>query len=546
MKKKENPVYVIGVDYGTQSARAQLLTAATGEVLSEAVFSYPHGVMNQSLPDGTPLVGEHWALVHPQDYWEALVQLIHDLLLRSQVDKAFIKGLSIAATACTLVPVDASLTPLCYSNAFLQEPHAYAKLWKHHRAEEYARCMTRIAKERGEDFIGAFGGAISSEWVMPKILEVMREAPEVFQSTDAFMQISDWLDSLLTGQMIRGGGISSFKALYNRESGYPSQDYLTHVHPLLPNAVKYKLRGKMVFPGEKAGELTPHAAETLGLLPGVSVASGHTDAHAAALGAGVLQSGDYLIVIGTSSVTHFLHHEHKLVPGVNACVKNGLLPNLTCYTAGQECVGDMLEWFVRLIDPKKSSETYVQLEKEAALLNAGDCGLLALDWWNGNRCLLGNNRLSGLMMGMTLHTSRADIYRALMESIAFGQRMIRDQYEMHGLSVGRVILCGGIAAKSPLMCQIMADVLGMPVEISSTNQATALGAGMCAAAGLGIKEGGYACLEDAVRHMSSNASKTVYPDKTQTAKYDAIMKNYRRLHDFFGVEEVQLMENLHI
>lgn len=546
MKAKESPVCVIGVDYGTQSARAQLLTAAAGEILSEAEFPYPHGVMSKALPDGTPLEGGHWALVHPQDYWNALVQLIHALLLQSQINKALIKGLSIAATACTLVPVDASLTPLCCLNAFMQEPHAYAKLWKHHRAEEDARKMTRIAKEREESFIDAYGGKISSEWVLPKILEVMREAPEVFQSTDAFMQISDWLDSILTGQMIRGGGISSFKALYSRENGYPSQDYLAHVHPLLPDIVKQKLRGKMIFPGEKAGELTSKAAELLGLMPGVSVASGHTDAHAAALGAGILHSGDYLIVIGTSSVTHFLHHDHKLVPGVNACVRNGLLPDLTCYTAGQACVGDMLEWFVRLIDPEKNSETYAQLEREAALLTAGDCGLLALDWWNGNRCLLGNNRLSGLIMGMTLCTSRADIYRALMESIAFGQRMIRDQYEMHGLSVERIILCGGIAAKSPLMCQIMADVLGTPVEISSTKQATALGAGMCAAAGLGIEEGGYACLEDAVRSMSSKERKTVYPEKSQTAKYDAIMKSYRRLHDFFGIEEIQIMENMHI
>lgn len=544
MKKKEQQAYVIGVDYGTQSARAQLLAAADGTVCCESVFFYPHGVMSQCLPDGTPLMGEHWALVHPQDYWEALVQLIHDLLQLGQVDKALIRGLSIAATACTLVPVNNELMPLCNMKSFAREPHAYAKLWKHHRAEEDARRMTRVAKESSEDFLGAYGGAISSEWAMPKMLEVLREAPEVFHTADAFMQISDWLDSLLTGKIIRGGGISSFKALYSRESGYPSQDYLARVHPMLPEAVQNKLRGKMVFPGEKAGKLTQHAAEMLGLLPDITVASGHTDAHAAALGAGVLQSGDYLIVLGTSSVTHFLHSDHKQIPGVNACIRDGLLPGLTCYTAGQPCVGDMLEWFVRLIDPEKNSQTYIELEREAALLNAGECGLIALDWWNGNRCLLGNNRLSGLMMGMTLNTNRADIYRALMESIAFGQRMIRDQYEKHGLSVGRVILCGGIATKSPLMCQIIADVLGTPVEISSTKQATVLGAGMCAASGLGIEEGGYDRLEDAVMHMRSKTGKIVYPDRAQATKYNEIIKRYRRLHNFFGIEEVQLMESM--
>jgi len=545
MKKREN-IYVIGVDYGTQSARAQILAADDGAVCCESVFFYPHGVMSRQLPDGTPLIGEHWALVHPQDYWEALVQLVHDLMQQSQIDRTLIKGLSIAATACTLVPVNDELTPLCCLKPFMHMPHAYAKLWKHHRAEEEARHMTQIAATRGEPFLSTYGGAISSEWVMPKMLEVLREAPEVFHAADVFLQISDWLDSLLTGKMIRGGGISSFKAMYSRKNGYPSSDYLARVHPQMPEAVRDKLRGEMVFPGEKAGELTQNAADALGLLPGITVASGHTDAHAAALGAGVQQSGDYLVVLGTSSVTHFLHSEHKQIPGVNACVRDGLLPDLTCYTAGQACVGDMLEWFVRLIDTEKSSRTYMDLEKEAALLHAGDCGLIALDWWNGNRCLLGNNRLSGLMMGMTLHTSRADIYRALMESIAFGQRMIRDQYETHGLSVGRIILCGGIAAKSPLMCQIMADVLGMPVEISSTKQATALGAGMCAATGLGIENGGYEHLEDAVMHMRSKTGTIVYPDKDQTACYDEIFKRYRRLHDFFGIEEVQMMENMHL
>ena len=534
--------YVIGVDYGTQSARAQVVSLLDGRAMGEAVYVYPHGVMSSSLPDGTPLPGMDWALAHPQDYWEALVNVVPQAMCAAGVQPDAVKGLSIAATACTLLPVDAALTPLCLLPALKREPHAYIKLWKHHRAEGEARCMTRIAQERGETFVSSYGGAVSSEWAMPKMLEVYREAPQVYQAAAYFMQFSDWLDSRLTGNIVRSGGIAAYKALYDRQKGYPNKEYLEKVDPALPQMVAEKLQGRICWPGERAGNLTKQAAQALGLLPGTAVGAGHTDAHAAALGAGVSRSGDYLAVLGTSSVTHFLHSAYRTVPGISGALRDGLLPDLICYTAGQPCVGDMLEWFVRRIAPKDGD--YQQLEAQAARLRPGENGLLALDWWNGNRSILANSCLSGTLLGLNMNTTAAEIYRALMESAAFGQRMIRDQYLCHGLEPQRIILCGGMAQKSPLMCQILADVLNMPLEIAGTSQTTARGAAMCAAAAVGRGQGGYDSLTEAVEHLRPPCRGTVYPIAENQQRYDRLFTLFHQLHDLLGVEHPVLMESL--
>lgn len=536
--------FVIGIDYGTQSARAQVISLRDGRVAGEAVYAYPHGVMSGSLPDGTPLEGADWALAHPQDYWEALIAVVTQARAASGARAEDVMGLSIAATACTLLPVDETLTPLCLLPDFKSDPHAYIKMWKHHRAEEEARRMTRIARERGEAFLPFYGGAVSSEWVMPKMLEIYREAPRVYRAAAYFMQFSDWLDSRLTGEMVRSGGIAAYKAFYDREKGYPNRQYLENVNPELPEMVAKKLKGRICWPGERAGELTPWAAEALSLLPGTAVGSGHTDAHAAALGAGICHSGDYMTVLGTSSVTHFLHGTHAVVPGVSGALRDGLLPGLTCYTAGQPCVGDMLEWFVRCVAPEGGQQVYQRLEEEAAGLVPGENGLLALDWWNGNRSVLSNSRLSGTLLGLNMKTKPAEIYRALMESAAFGQRMIYDQYLRYGLEPQRIILCGGMAYKSPLLCQILADVLRMPLEIAGTKQATALGAAMCAAAAVGKERGGCGSLTEAVERLRPQCRSRVYPIAQNQQRYERLFGLFRQLHDLLGVQHPELMENL--
>lgn len=535
---------VIGIDYGTQSARALAVSLADGHPLGEAVYPYPHGVMTQALPDGTPLPGEGWALAHPQDYWDALTCLIPQTLAAAALPAEAVQGIAIAATACSLLPVDASLRPLCLLPDFLHEPHAYLKLWKHHRAEPDARHMTEAARAQGASLLDAYGGAVSPEWAMPKMLEVQREAPRVCQEASCFMQVSDWLDSLLTGRLTRSGGIAAFKALYDRQRGYPSRAYLDAAGNCLGTLVQEKLRGDVCWPGQRIGALTPASAKALGLLAGTAVASGHTDAHAAALGAGVCRSGDYLVVLGTSSVTHFLHSTHRIIPGISGAIAGGLLPGLTCYTAGQPCAGDMLGWFVQSFAPTGGPEAYKTLEDAAAHLAPGENGLMALDWWNGNRSILANSRLRGALLGLTLRTSPADIYRALLESIAFGQRMIRDQYVRHGLRPERIILCGGMAQKSPLLCQLMADVLAMPVEIAGTPQATALGAAMCAAAAVDPRVGGCATLAGAVERLRAPIACRLTPDDAHRQPYEALFALFARLHNLLGIDHADIMEAL--
>lgn len=539
-----NPTYVIGIDYGTQSARAQVIALKGGQAVGEAVFQYPHGVMSRCLPDGTPLPGGDWALAHPQDEYDALKKLIPQAVKSAGIRPEQVKGLSIAATACTLLPVDERLTPLCLKKGFEKEPHAYVKLWKHHRAKPDADRLTRAARERNERFLQNYGGAVSCEWALPKMMEVYREAPKVYRQAAYFMQFSDWLDSLLTGKMVRGGGISAYKALYDRRAGYPDDDYLRSVDVILMDMVHHKLRGKMCWPGERIGGLTAQAAAQLGLMPGTAVASGHTDAHAAALGVGVCRSGDCMTVLGTSSVTHFLHASHRQVSGISGMIRDGLLPGFTCYTAGQPCVGDMLEWFVRLIAPEGGQAVYGQLESEARALAPGKSGLMALDWWNGNRSLLANSALSGLLLGLSTQSSRGEIYLALMESIAFGQRMIRDQYRSAGLDMQRVILSGGMVKKSPLMCQLLADALNMPLETAGTAQATARGAAMCAAAAVPAIDGGCETLAQAVERLRVPSGGTVTPRPMQAQTYAQLFAHYKRLHDLMGRENPQIMASL--
>lgn len=536
--------YVIGIDYGTQSARAQVTAVKDGQARGEAVYPYPHGVMSRQLPDGTPLEGGDWSLAHPEDYWNALTVLVPEAMKAAGVCARQIVGLSIAATAYSMLPVDQNLVPLCFQPKFESQPHAYLKLWKHHRAESDARLLTAAARQRDEAFLSDYGGTISSEWAFPKMMEVLREAPDVYEAADCFMQFSDWLESRLTGRLVRDGGIAAFKSLYDKRSGYPSQAYLSSVNPMLVDMVENKLRGQIFWPGERAGVLLPAMAGALGLLPGTAIGSGHTDAHAAALGAGICRSGDYLVVLGTSSVTHFLHKQNRQIQGISATIRDGLLPKLTCYTAGQPCVGDMLEWFVRLTDCQASSDTYRLLEEKAALLSPAQSGLIALDWWNGNRSILANSQLSGLIVGLTLDTKPWEIYRAMMEAVAFGQRMIWDQYQKNELSPERVVLCGGIAMKSPLLCQIMADVLGVPVEISSAQQATALGAAMCAATAAGEEKGGYACLSDAVIRMQSHPMRRFEPIDDHVPAYQALFEKYRYLYEAFGMDAPWFMESL--
>lgn len=540
--------YVIGVDYGTQSARAVVAEISTGNRLGEAVYRYPHGVMDAALPDGTPLVGPDWALEDPRDYLEALEKTVRGAVADAKVPKEEIGGIAIAATACTLLPVDQNLTPLAFDKAFASCPHAYAKLWKHHRAQPDAERMTRAGTK---EELAEYGGRISSEWAIPKVMEVMREAPEIYRAADRFMQFSDWLTALLTGDPdVQNGSIATFKAMWSKRRGLPTDDYFDRVGDGVREIAHVKLRGRKLLAGERAGKLSMDMAARLGLCPGISVGMAHTDAHAAALGVGAAEPGDYVYILGTSSCGHLLAKEKVTVPGVTGQFEDGLIPGCTCYSGGQTCVGDMLEWYVKnalpgeYLEAAGNESVYTYLERLSAKQKPGDCGLIALDWWGGNRSPVKNDGLSGLIMGLSMRTRPEDIFRALLDAIAFGHRAILDNFATRGLRAERIILCGGIADKNRLLMQIMADVLNREVAVTGESQATARGAACCAAAAMGEENGGYATLPDAVRRMKSGIRETFAPIPENAEAYDKLYAIYHHLSDTLGREHAEWMTAL--
>lgn len=544
--------YVVGLDYGTLSARAIVVDVTNGRILGEKSEAYPHGVLENALPNGQRLMGTDWALADPLDYWYVLPAIVRGAVQEAGVKAQEVGALAIAATACTLMPVTADLTPLCALSAFSDRPHAYAKLWKHHRAQPHADAMTEAAQTLASGQLADYGGRISSEWAIPKVLEVLAEDAEIYRAADRFMQFSDWLTARLTGCFdVQNGSIATYKAMWSSKTGHPADTYLDAVDSHAREIVHQKLRGRKLMAGSLVGSLTVDAAEMLGLLPGTAIGMGHTDAHAAALGVGVAGEGDYAFIMGTSSCGHLLAKKKVRVPGVTGSLEDGLLPGYTCYSAGQACVGDMLDWFIRRAVPAEYVEEaaaagglHALLEEKAAQQRPGDNGLIALDWWNGNRSTLVDANLSGLLLGLTMDTKPEDIYRALLDSIAFGHLEILENFRKHGLMVNNITLCGGIVGKNELLLQIMADVLNQPLNIAETPQATALGAAICAATALNVKNGGYASLADAIQHMKSHTRKTVRPCYDDAQSYRRLYAVYHRLYDFFGRENASLMATL--
>lgn len=545
--------YVIGVDFGTQSARAIVTRISDGKTLGETVYAYPGGVMDSCLADGTILSGGDWALADPGDYLEALIQTVRGALAQAKVDAQQVGALAIAATACTLMPVDEHLQPLCARACFRSRPHAYAKLWKHHRAQPWADRLTKAAEEMHLPLLDDYGGRISPEWALPKVMEVYDCDREIYEAADRFMQFSDWLTALLTGDAnVQNGSIAIYKAMWSRQEGDVDDAYLDFVGEPLGEIVHEKLRGRKLLAGECAGHLTEKMAERLGLTPGTVIGMAHTDAHAAALGGGAAEDGDYVYILGTSSCGHLLAREKKKVPGVTGARQDGLIRGFTCYSAGQSCAGDMLEWYVRHALPEEISReaqrrgigVHQLLCEQAGRLRPGESGLIALDWWGGNRSPLANASLSGMLLGLTMNTSPCDIYRALLESIAFGHKAILDQFEKCGLTVKNIRLCGGIVNKNELLMQIMADVIGKPLQLLAEPQATALGAAICAAAALGKKAGGYDSVPEAVRRMRGSVRRTVQPNEENSRAYAPLYAAYSRMSDFFGREEPHWMAGL--
>ena len=544
--------YTLGLDFGTLDGRAVLVDVKTGEELATAVHSYSNGVIDEVLPDGKTKLGPNWALQNPADYLTVLEHIIPKVLKKTGVTPEEVIGIGIDFTSCTILPIDKQGTPLCMKEEWKSNPHTWVKLWKHHSAEPYANSLKEIALKRDEKFINRYGGKISSEWMFPKIWQILEEAPEVYQVADRFIEAGDWLVLQLTGQERRSSCNAGYKAIWDKKEGYPSPEFFAALHPKLKNIVKEKLSIDIYSIGYKAGGLTSKMARLTGLKENTPVAVGIIDAHSAVPATTVTKPGKMVLIMGTSTCHILLSKEQKIIPGMPGVVEDGILPGYFGYEAGQAAVGDIFDWFISNCIPasyereaeKMGIDIYRFLEEKASKLKPGESGLIALDWWNGNRSILNNADLSGLLIGLTLNTKPEEIYRALIESTAFGTRMIMEAFVNGGLPIEELYACGGMPHKDKMLMQIYADITGREIKIASSHQASALGAAMFGALAAGSKSGGYDSIEEAVAYMASCEKKTYLPIRENVEIYNRLFAEYQKLHDYFGRGINQVMERL--
>jgi L-ribulokinase len=529
--------YAIGVDFGTESGRALLLDVSTGEELSVGVVRYPHGVIDRELPDGGGRIGADWALQDPDDWVTVLEEAIAYVVADAGIDPGTVAGLGIDFTSCTVLPVDAEGIPLCKYPQWRARPHAWPKLWKHHSAQPVADRLTEVALERGEGFISRYGGRISSEWYFPKLIELWLEDRELYDEANAFVEATDWVIWWLTGRLIRQSCTAGYKAMWSPDDGLPAREYFEAAYPGFDTPGE-KLGHQFVPLGTRAGTLSAAAASAIGLPEAVAVAVGNVDSFVSVPGAGVEQAGKYVTVVGTSICDMLVDPTEVRLPGITGVVRDGILPGMYGYEAGQVAVGDMLAWFVDLLGA--GADGYGELEGAAAAIGPGETGLVALDWWNGNRSILADADLTGVVGGLTLQTGRADIYRVLLESIALGNRRIVDNFAEHGLAVDEIVACGGIAERSPLLMQMFADTSGRSVHVPSSSEIPARGSALFGA----VAAGAFPDIGAAIAATRPGTARTYSPDPEAKRIYDDVYAVYRNLYETLGRTQVELLHEL--
>jgi len=539
--------YVIGLDFGTNSCRSLIVDVANGKELASHVFPYPSGKEGVIVDSSNP----HLARQNPADYLKGIEVTIKNALKKAKSAKKNFSsfdviGIGVDTTGSSPMPVDASGQALCFDKKFKKNPAAMVWLWKDHTSYAEAAQITETAAKIRPQYLAKVGGTYSSEWWWSKILHCKNTVPEVFEAAHSWVEICDWITANLTGELDpkkikRSVCAAGHKAMFNAEwNGLPDVEFLETFSPGL-GALRNRLYDEAETSEKLAGNLSKEWAKKLGLSTEVAICVGAFDAHMGAVGAGV-SIGTLVKIIGTSTCDIMIHpHEERLndIPGVCGIVNGSVMSGYYGIEAGQSAVGDIFLWFVNNLVPesygKTQDEKFKNLEKAALKLKPGESGLLALDWNNGNRTILVDVRLTGLLLGQTLHTTPEEIYRALMEATAFGALAIIDRIEEYGVAVKEVVNCGGLAAKSPLLMQIYADVTGRPMKISHSDQTPALGAAMFSAVAAGKNSGGYDSMEEAQNKMTGTG-KVFLPIEANHSVYEKMYSLYKQLHDGFGTK----------
>jgi L-ribulokinase len=546
--------YAIGVDFGTESGRAVLVDVTSGKEFAAATYKYSHGVIDEVLPvEGKPVRLEpDWALQDPEDYVRTFQRTIPAVMRQSGVDPADVIGIGIDFTACTMLPALADGTPLCVLPRYRRNPHAWVKLWKHHAAQPEADKINATARQMGEAWLDRYGGKISSEWFFSKTLQILDEAPEIYAAADRLLEAADWVVWQLTGVETRNACTAGYKAMWSKREGFPREAYFAALDPRLENVIDEKMSRTIYSIGERAGGLTPQAAKWTGLRPGTAVAIANVDAHVSVPAATVTEPGRMVAILGTSICHMVLGDHERLVPGICGYVEDGIIPGQFGFEAGQSGVGDIFAWLVDNAVPpeyhaaakKRKVDLHKLLEDEAAKLKPGESGLLALDWWNGNRSVLVDVDLTGLLLGATLATKAPEMYRALIEATAFGTRAIVEAFNRHGVPVNELVTCGGLPEKNKLLMQIYADVTGLELKVAASRQTPALGSAMFGAVAAGKAAGGYDSIFEAAQKMARLKRETFRPQPAAQKVYDQLYAEYLTLHDYFGRGANDVMKRL--
>ena len=532
---KTTTTYALGVDFGTLSVRAVLVNLWDGQIVASETCAYAHGILD---PTGLAYgaINGSCALQEPDDYLKAMQETVTRAIESSGLAPEQISCIGVDFTSCTMLPIDKNGIPLCRQEQWKNHKNAYAKLWKHHGAQRFADRINAVLEEKNLQYSPVFGGRISCELMIPKIMETLTEDPELYTAAATFVEAGDWITQTLTHTANRSISMAGYKAWYDNDNRYPETDLMASFDSALKNVVTDKLAGNICPVGTSVGTLSTEWADILGLCPGLPVAPAIIDSHAGVPGCGVSRPDQAMLVLGTSSVLISLGSEKYSEKGIYGNVRDAIVPGFYALESGLACVGDLFEWFLTHMVPyqyyEKSREQGISLHellsKKASELPVWEDDLLVLEWWNGNKTPYVDGNLKGMIYGLTLATRPEEIYRALIQATAFGTRQILDLYEKQGIQIHEILCSGGIASKNPLVMQIYADILGKNLKVTSSTQTAALGSAIYASLCLEADQGGYDSYEDAVTHMVPDEGTCYLPNAEYMEIYDRMYERYKK------------------
>jgi len=544
--------FTIGIDFGAEKAQAILVDVNNGKIAASSGYKYSHGVIRDKLPGSNVELEPDWALQHPGDYINALKRVVPKLLDESKIDPSQVIGIGIDFAGSTVIPTTADGTPLALIDDYKEDPHAWPKFYQHHAAQEKADQLTQIAADRFETFLDRYGGKINAEWFFPKVWEIFDGSSNIYHAADRLIEASDWIVWQLTGVETRNLCAAGFMALWSSSEGFPLETFFGAMDPQLRDVVDEKMKREITPVGEQAGELTETAAKWMKLIPGIPVATGMLDRHAAVPGASVAESGKMALILGKNFSHIVLSNKEYRVPGMCGMVEDGIVPGLIAYEAGQSGSGEHFAWFMKNALPgtyesearRRKISLFDLMEEKAAALDPAEAGLVALDWWNGNRSILVDSELTGLILGYSLTTKPEEVYRALLEATTFGTRKIFETFLASGVPINEIIVTGGEPVNNNLLMNILANVSRMEIKVADCPYTSALGSAMYAAVAAGQARGGYATIQEASKRMSHLKEKTFIPNNNDKKIYNRLYSEYTLLHDYFGYGHNNAMKRL--